>query len=231
MAQVHLPSKYGKTHQDWLRDSRLKTHQLTSFASTILSVVPILYLFMCQYCADIDGLADVFECVQLMHMVLGILSAGPEKPVKYVATLKVLIPKLHATFVRCWDKLKPKIHHMHHIIDGMEWCGKLLSCFVTERKHRTVKNAALHVMRYIEHTVLIDVVNQMCEQMVGGHDLFEKMFLVQPKECKLQPEVLTSKKAVLECGAVSHNDVIFSRISLAAACKHSLISTTSFSLR
>ena len=98
---------------------------------------------------------------------------------------------------------------MHHIIDGMEWCGKLLSCFVTERKHRTVKNAALHVMRYIEHTVLIDVVNQMCEQMVGGHDLFEKMFLVQPKECKLQPDILTSKKAVLECGAVSHNDVIF----------------------
>ena len=139
MAQVHLPSKYGKTHQDWLRDSRLKTHQLTSFASVILSVVPILYLFMCQYCADIDDLADVFECVQLMHMVLGILSAGPEKPMKYLATMKVLIPKLHATFVRCWDKLKPKIHHMHHIIDGMEWCGKLLSCFVTERKHRTVK--------------------------------------------------------------------------------------------
>ena len=85
-------------------------------------------------------------------------------------------------------------------------------------------------MRYIEHTVLIDVVNQMCEQMVGGHDLFETMILVQPRECKLQPEIMTSKKAVLECGAVAHNDVVFfSRISLAVACKHSLISTKSSS--
>ena len=49
----------------------------------------------------------------------------------------------------------------------------------------------------------------MCEQMVGGHDLFEKMILVQPRECKLQPEIMKSKKAVLECGAVSHNDVSF----------------------
>ena len=209
MAEVTLPSKHGKTHQEWLRDSRVKANNLTSFATTLLSVVPILYLFMCQFCADIPDLTDVFEFVTLMHVVLGILASGPEKPMEHVEALKKLIPQLHAKFVQCFDKLKPKIHHMHHIIDAMEWVGKLLSCFVTERRHRAVKDAALHVMRYMEHTVLKDVINQMCEQMVNGHDLFKKVFLVTPCECKGQSDILTSKKAILECGDVAHNDVVF----------------------
>ena len=91
----------------------------------------------------------------------------------------------------------------------MEWLGKLISCFVTERKHRQIKDAALHVFRHMEHTVLVDVVNQMCQQVVDGHDLFEKMFLVNPRPCKLQPEIVSSARAVLECGLVAKKDLLF----------------------
>lgn len=208
MVQVHLPSKYGKAHEEWLRDSRLKATTLTSFAGTCLTIVSILYLFMCQYCADRPGLADLFDCVQMLFTICGILSAGPDKPFELLAELKVLIPKLHAKYVFLFDHLKPKLHHMQHIIDMLEWCHKCLSCFVTERKHRVVKDAALHVMRFMEHTVLLDVVNQMCEQMTNGHDIFQKMFLVEPRECKLQTDILTSKRAILECGAVRSNDIV-----------------------
>ena len=80
---------------------------------------------------------------------------------------------------------------------------------MTERKHREVKDAALHVFRHIEHTVLIEVVNQHCEQIASGHDLFMPMFLVNPRECALQNEYLTSRRAVLLCGEVSNKDVVF----------------------
>ena len=74
-----------------------------------------------------------------------------------------------------------------------------------------MKDAALHVFRYMEHTVLVDVVNQHCQQICSGHDLFEPMILVNPRECALQPEYLTASRAVLHCGEVSKNDIVFFR--------------------
>ena len=67
-------------------------------------------------------------------------------------------------------------------------------------------------MRFMEHTVLVDVVNQMCEQMSNGHDIFQNMLLVEPRECKDQTDVLTSKRAILECGAVRSGDIIILKI-------------------
>ena len=34
--------------------------------------------------------------------------------------------------------IKPKYHHVFHVIDHLRQTGRLLSCFVTERKHRTI---------------------------------------------------------------------------------------------
>ena len=211
MMECNLPAKYGKANRDWLRDSRLKLHTLSSFAGIVLTLVPILYLFMLSFCNDDPRLAGCFECVHLLHVICGILATGSSEPMKYIDTLDELIPKLHKKFVEVFtsSKCKPKIHHMHHITDHMRWLGKLLSCFVTERKHRDIKDAALHVFRWMEHTVLLDVVNQHCEQICSGHDLFEPMFLVNPRECVLQPDYLTSKRAVLLCGEVVKDDIVF----------------------
>ena len=218
MMECTLPSKYGRAHRDWLRDSRLKLHTLTSFSGIILTLVPILYLYMLSFCQEDPRLAGCFACVSLVHHICGILFTGADKPMEHLETLKRLIPELHEKFVKEFTKYKPKLHHMQHIIDHMEWLGKLITCFVTERKHREVKDAALHVFRHIEHTVLIEVVNQHCEQIASGHDLFMPMFLVNPRECALQNEYLTSRRAVLLCGEVSNKDVVFSKISRVPKC-------------
>ena len=154
-----LPSKYGKARAEWLKDSRIKLHTLTSFSGIVLSLVPIVFLYMCSFCTGDPRLANHFDCMTTMHQILG------DKPMAYIEKLKKLFPKLHAAVLKITDTLKPKLHHMHHIIDHMEWLGKLVSCFVTERKHRQIKDAALHVFRYMEHTVLVDVVKQMCQQL------------------------------------------------------------------
>ena len=119
------------------------------------------------------------------------------------------MPTLHKKFVELFDKIKPKLHHMHHILDAMDWIGKCLFCFVTERRHRDIKGIALHVFRNVEHAVVVDVVNQMCEQIASGYDLFQPMLLVEPHACKLQPDVRTSTRAVVHCGALAKKDIVF----------------------
>ena len=217
LSQCTLPSKYGTARAEWLKDSRIKLHTLTSFSGIVLTLVPILYLYMSEFCKDDARLSNHFACVEILHYILGVMATGTDKPWLYLDKLKEWLPKLHAEFIKITQHLKPKLHHMHHIIDHMEWFaslshegrGKLLSCFVTERKHRQIKDAALHIFRYMEHTVLVDVVNQMCQQLIDGHDLFAKMFLVSGRPLKAQPEVLSSSSAVLECGLIKKGDILF----------------------
>ena len=209
MMECNLPSKYGKPHRDWLRDSRIKAHNLTSFSGIILTVVPILFLYMQAHCRNDERLIEHMKLVKLLHRFCGILATGSEKPMEHIDRLRRIIQRLHAKYVQLFTKLKPKLHHMHHILDAMEWLGKCLSCFVTERKHRAVKDIALHVFRHMEHVVITDIVNQHCEQVQTGHDLFEEEFLVEPRELAWDNSVLVSNKAVLKCGVVHKGDIVF----------------------
>jgi hypothetical protein len=164
---------------------------------------------MLSFCVDDPRVKEHFLCLETLHHICGILSTGAETPMLHIKVLERLIPKLHAKFVELYDHYKPKLHHMHHILDSMWWLGKCLSCFVTERRHKEVKDSSVNVYRYMEHTVVIDVVNKHCEQIASGHDLFEPAFLVEPRECKLQLDYRTSNKAVLECGGVCKKDIIW----------------------
>ena len=90
----------------------------------------------------------------------------------------------------------------------MLWLGKLLSCFVTERKHKEVKSAAVHIFRHIEHTVLTDLVNKTFEQLSRGDDIYMQSFLVRPRCVRVADSNLRrSNVAVLRLGRVSAGDV------------------------
>ena len=91
----------------------------------------------------------------------------------------------------------------------MRSVGKLLSCFVTERKHRTVKSAALFSFRHIEHTVTIDLVNRFCEEIVDTKTLYKCRFLTNAKKVDLGGvSALTSLNATLECGTLCAGDIV-----------------------
>ena len=77
-----------------------------------------------------------------------------------------------------------------------------MSCFVCERKHRHVKDSALHVFRHLEHTVLHDVVNTQCQQLLEGVELFKEQFLVTPRDVRDVPNLRRSTRAVLKLGGL-----------------------------
>ena len=66
------------------------------------------------------------------------------------------------------------------------------------------------VFRHIEHTVLANVVNKQCEQLISGHDLVKRELLVPPM--KIQWAIdgsLRSGAAVTPCGQLRQNDIVW----------------------
>ena len=208
---VRMPSKYGKADARWLDDNRLQGKSLSSFSNIVLNVVPILYLFFEKFCAGDARLNEVGRYLRLLYMIMGTLASGPEEAPHHCHIIRRNMSALHALHAKLSDDFKPKMHHMHHIVDGMEWLGKLVSCFVCERKHRHIKDNALHVFRHLEHTVLYDVVNKQCQQLLDGVELFKEQFLVNPRDVRDVPNLRRSTRAVLKLGDLYAGDVVYIR--------------------
>jgi hypothetical protein len=81
-----------------------------------------------------------------------------------------------------------------------------MSCFVTERKHRTTKNAAMHVFRHMEHTVMADLTNRHIENLKNIYS--QTLFLDSKAVNVYGSEFTTSVGAHLLCGEVRASDIV-----------------------
>lgn len=211
---VKMPSKYGKADPRWFYDVRFNGSSYSSFSNVVLNVVPILYLFFEAFCVHDVRLNEVGRYLRLLYMILGVLASGPDEAPHHCDVLRRSMSSFHAMHAKLSDDFKPKMHHMHHIVDGMQWLGKCVSCFVCERKHRHVKDSALHVFRHLEHTVLHDVVNKQCQQLLEGVELFKEEFLVSPRDVREVPDLRMSTRAVLKLGGLAVDDMVCMRPSM-----------------
>ena len=211
-----LPKAHGKVHKNWMGESRLKKLTISSFSSIVLSLLPILLLFPVEF--DITRhMPNHASCFQKLCWIVDLLSTGPERAMAYTSTLRTLLQDHHEQFWLLYATgIKPKIHHAHHIVDGMEQLGKCLSCFVTERKHKVVKRSAMYVFRHFEHTVTSNVLTSQIETIRSGNDLFREKFLVRPKDVSIIGHtLLNSKIAVTHLGELHADDIVFSSNGIA----------------
>ena len=84
-----------------------------------------------------------------------------------------------------------------------------------------MKSASLFVFRSLEHTTLAHILNAQCEQVIEGHSLFLKRFLVSPSHLDISDiRCSRSSSVVLECGQVAKDDIIYVRggIVVRAVC-------------
>ena len=210
MCSCTLPKTYGKVQQNWIAGNKIKLDALSSFASTMLSVVPLLVCFLEMHVAPLGILSEHILCLTLLSSILGLLKLGSEKAVPHMDKLARLI-RMHANlFVELYPgAAKPKFHAQFHIYENVMWLDKLLSCFVCERKHRVSKQAALFVFRNMEHTVTADVVNRLCTLMREDQTLFNRYTLVSPKNVSISGVMYRhAHKAIVDCGEVNLNDIV-----------------------
>lgn len=211
-----LPKKHGKVSDSWLDKARLSNDSFSSFAAIMLTIIPIVACFLVDCVKPHNIMHDHIRCFLLLHRIVGLLRMGADNAAEQVDKLAALILEHHALFEKLYprDACKPKYHHALHLPGTYARIRKVVSCFVTERKHRTTKAAALHVFRHIEHTVLSDLVNRQCEQVLDGHSLFQRTFLVSPLTVNFfGHELQRSTEAVLECGHIHKGDVVYLKSS------------------
>lgn len=84
-----LPRMHGKVNSEWLKESRLKDHTLSSFAATMLSIVPIVSLFLDFY--NVKSLCPLeVESYELLHLMVSLLRLSPSKVITHITKLKRL---------------------------------------------------------------------------------------------------------------------------------------------
>jgi hypothetical protein len=217
-----LPHKYGKVSTEWLNNRRLSSKDHTSFssyASTMLTLVPIIFAFLVDVVATSGHAADLAEhvrCYGLLASIIGLLQRV-DLAVSQVEAFKNLVDEYAVLYIELYGRAKSKFHDLFHLHESIQTFSRVLSCFVTERRHRQTKKAALHVFRFLEQTVLKDMVNRMCEAFSGDSSLFKAVFLLLPKAFVICGcEMHCSHKAVLQCGVTTDKDIVYARTTAGA---------------
>lgn len=221
--EYNLPSKHGKVSPEWLKDSLLnnKDHsQFSSFASIMLTLVPLIYAFLMDVVHPSGHLQDDIRCYGLLTSIIALLQRADTAP-SNVHQFIQLVDEYGALFIRLYDRAKAKFHHMYHLHEGIVRFGRVLSCFVTERRHRSTKKAALQIFRYIEETVLKDLINRMVESFISDASLFQQEYLVTPKVGTCAgAEIQVAFTAVLKPGKLAKGDVVYVvQDGVPAACR------------
>lgn len=214
LLEFTLPHKHGKPAAEWLARGRFgkKIESFASFAGIMLSLIPIIENWLSHIIPEDHELYQHKVCFTLLSHVVGICFMGPEAAVPHLEVLKQLIPSYVSMYTRLYpDAPTPKLHQMFHLTDHISNVQKLLSCFVTERKHRATKRAALFVFRHIDNTVIKDMINKQCEAISGeSESLFSETSLVSPRIiANAHVDLYTSKEAVLSCGQVRCGDIVY----------------------
>ena len=213
---VRMPISAGKPRKDWFHTRHLTSTNIKNCSSPMLCIVDILYFFM-MHVVDASALIpEEFACFQMLFHMLGLLRSGPANAAKFCDELRRLIRAHHKKFMETYgpEVAKPKLHALHHLIDHILWAGRLVSCFVTERKHRTIKGIACFVFRNFEMVVMKDAIHQQCLQLEQGHDMFKPsclMFSQKRSVASVDQPVRTSTAAACHFGEAHAGDIIYMR--------------------
>ena len=212
-----VPKGMGRVSQDWFTTSRLgkpseEKDGWKGFSSELLTLVPILLSFLEVTVAPMGVMGRHIESFRLLDRLLKLFSIGAEGAALHLELIERTIVQHAAIFEVVHNSvIKPKAHHIFHLPDHIKNTGKLLSCFVTERKHRSVKQIANHVFRNFENTLVRDMLNSQLEKATD-RNLYVIEYLCNPRlvhadDCD-DMAVATASRAQLRCGLVCTGDLV-----------------------
>ena len=180
------------------------------FSSDVLVMVPLLSSFLVTIIEPLGVLTDNIKCMGLLCRILSILQNHSVVTDAVYKALREAVDEHAVLFVRLYHSMvKIKFHHLMHLPEDLRRIGHILSCFVTERKHRDWKAVTLFAFRNFEAQTVRDFVNYMVEEFVSGRFKFKEFFLRKPKRSIIDGETLNfSQAAVLMVGEVRSKDIV-----------------------
>ena len=220
-----LPKAHGRIDRAWFTSARLghrdDRDSFKGFSGELLSIVPILTAFLDFVVAPLGLLPRHIACFRLLDKLLKLVSLGADTSAIYVAEIERVIKAHSIAFKELYrEHIKPKYHHLHHVVDHIHSVGKLLNCFVTERKHRMMKAAANHAFKNYETTVTYELLNRMVHLAEHDECIYSAEYLISPQPLDatrarvrlpvIDPlgDIAKSLQAMLHCGQIFKGDVV-----------------------
>ena len=205
-----LPRSRGRLKPEWFTAKAMADDNMRLFGSELLSMMPVLQAFLHDVVVPRGLFADQVESFDLMMSIVHLLQSGPSAAASRSGELGRLVERHHVAYIRAYgpDSLKPKWHHMLHVHEHGEALGRILSCFVTERKHRAVKACGTWAFKNYEHTVLRSMLYKQVAAL-SGEAHFQSEALLCPKEVHV--DGLVTYRAVaarIVIGEVRKDDVV-----------------------
>jgi hypothetical protein len=219
-----LPKAHGSVNRDWFSTKRVGKREerdgWKGFAAELLTVVPLFFEFLVVVVQPL-GIIDErhIRCFALLDKLLKLFCMGPRKAAEQVVAIEACIANHAKLFAELYpDVVKPKFHHLFHIVDHIRAVGKLLSCFATERRHRMVKTPAANIYGNFETTLTR---SQLCHLVCRiSASAYAPAYLVRPRI--LQEDAVQQLRGVMPglhalsiatsahllCGNVHKGDIV-----------------------
>ena len=128
-----LPSKYGTVSPSWLAPARFddKTREIHSFASYLLTLVPIIACFLQDIVLPHGVMQLHIDCWLMLNDIVGLLSSGADYAVQHMGLLAQTIVDHHKLFVGLYPFcVKTKLHMTLHLPELYSRMKKVIACFV-----------------------------------------------------------------------------------------------------
>ena len=162
-------------------------------------MIPIMNTFLQDEIWKYGIMNEHVRCFAFVEELVAYLSLGPHAAMRHVARIKDLILEHGELFVKLYpDQVRPKFHHLYHIIDNMEFVNALIARAVL------TKDAT-------RETRIVALCNRQCTRLTSRCSTLLPRFLIMPTSSEAKPELETSQSAFLPIGKVHNDDVVFLR--------------------
>ena len=198
----------------YFKDTMIATDHVRHFASDVLGMVNILYVFLIDKIQPRGLLsADHIKCFEALYGIMCILRRG-EMTTVYREDFMNLTMTHNRLFLELYGNkpAKIKFHHTYHLPDDMLRMGSCLSCFPTERKNKDALAVSTASDRHMARTATINFLHKTLAHWAGNEHGCLAHYLVSPKLLMLAGvEMQFALAATLPCGEVHKGDLVLFR--------------------
>jgi hypothetical protein len=205
-----FPKAAGKPRPGWFAKDSIdkKEVHIKCFASELLNIMVTLMMFLKTKASDCSGLLEHIRCFVLLYKITFLIQSGPATVMQYVDVLDRLIYQHHVLWVKLYAQhtIKPKWHHTLHLTKDARKVGKMLTCFVTERKHIDTKAAAVWVFSHVEHSVSTAMINRQIHACTQCDHLYMPCTMMNATSTG---EYTMSREVASPVGRLHVSDIVF----------------------
>ena len=205
-----LPSGHGKFNENWFKSKFLAKDHVKHFASDVLGMVPLLASFLVTVIVPTGEMLEHSACMSLLRDMLFFMSSTYDMTLEAYTHIRQLVNAHHKLFRKLYRAFtKIKFHHLFHLPEDFQRMGAILSCFVTERKHRDWKAVSLYAFANVEHQSTYYSV----QEFTSGRFQFAEEYLHEPRDASYGEgeDFKFASHATLRVGELRVKDVVVAK--------------------